>query len=80
MQAEREGTVQIGNHEQGFRRDMKSVRRDRDFREICCQCGPLNGPRDAARNREFSLPSESRFWEPEDAIQGPGAGTAARLQ
>ena len=42
MQAKRQGTVQIGDHEHGFRRDVISVRRDHDFREICCQCGPLN--------------------------------------
>jgi len=71
MQTKREGTVQIGNHEQGFGRDMKSVRRDRDFREICCQCGPLNGLRDAARNREFSLPSESRFGRLKMRFRGP---------
>jgi hypothetical protein len=41
MQAKREGAVQIGDHEHGFGRDMKSVRRDDDFREISSQCGPL---------------------------------------
>ena len=42
MQAQRESAVQIGDHEHGFGRDMISVRRDHDFREICCQCGPLD--------------------------------------
>jgi hypothetical protein len=34
--------VQIGDHEHGFGRHVISVRCDDDFREICCQCGPLN--------------------------------------
>ena len=36
-----ESPVQIGHHEHGFRRDVISVRRDHDFRELSCQCGPL---------------------------------------
>jgi hypothetical protein len=67
MQAERERAMQFGDHEHGFGRDVISVRRDYDFRELCCQCGPLDNLRDAARNRKFPLPSKSRFWVPEGA-------------
>ena len=42
MQAQRQGAVQFGDHEHGFGRDVVSVRRDHDFREIYCQCGPLD--------------------------------------
>jgi hypothetical protein len=63
VQAQRQGAVQIGNHEQRLGRDMVSVRLHQHFRQLCYHLiWALRFLKsDAALNGGLALSSESRF-------------------